>query len=59
MLIDQHIKICYVDKDWPFDWSEVFGNNREEAKIADIIISRDGKVLKERFCGYNFILNSK
>lgn len=57
MLIDQQVKVYYVDKTWPFDWQEVSGDKREEAKKADIIISKDGKVLKERFMGYNFITN--
>ena len=53
MLVDRQVKICYVDQDFPPSW-EGDKEARNEAKLADIIICRDGKVVKDRFAGYNF-----
>lgn len=58
MLVDKQVKIYYVDKTWPFDWADVVEHERDLAKSADIIITRDGKVIKERFAGYNYIQNN-
>lgn len=58
MLVDQQIKIYYINKNWPFEWKDVVGDEREKAKTADIIITQDGKVIKERFAGYNYITNN-